>query len=83
MRVGTKSSMTVALMRRGKSRHTGRTPCAVEAEIRSEAPANQQTPKIPRSHKKLEEAGKESLLDPSGECDHADSVISDFWPPEL
>lgn len=65
MMVGTKSNMTVTLIRRGKFRHTGRMPCAVEAEIGSDAPTNQQTPKIARSHKKLEEAGKDSFPETS------------------
>lgn len=56
--VGTKSNITGTLIRRGKFRHTGRMPCAVEADFGSDIPTNQQTPKISRSHKKLEEQGK-------------------------
>ena len=46
-------------------------------------PTGQGTPRIPDHHQKLEEAREDSWLEPSEEHGPADTLISDFWPPEL
>lgn len=73
-----------------KGRHTGkqhvqtdtqgRKPCVKEAGT---GVTGQGTPRIPRHCQKLEEAREDALLEPSEEHGPADTLISDFWTPEL
>ena len=54
----------------------GRKPCVKEAGVGVNRPRNYH-------RQKLDEAREDSLLEPSEEHGPADTLISDFWPPEL
>ena len=76
-----------AVVIRGKFGHRGNTrenPCEDGGTDWTDGPTNQGTTKIASTHQKLEEThGPNSSSEPPVETNLADSLISDFWLPEL